>query len=102
MHRKADRDYGQSCPFCFLALNKNIPESSSKEDHKRSQCVFKDQIKCVLLRQVSNIQDKGKSAKKLLDGCLRDNEVWYEQMGKNLKLIEDLAVEFEDDEDFLG
>jgi len=55
---------------------------------------------------VSNIQDKGqdkgKSARKLLDGCLRDNEVWCEQMGKNLKLIEDLAVELEDDEDFLG
>jgi len=28
-------------------------------------------------------------------------EVWCEQMGKNLKLIEDLAVELEDDEDFL-
>ena len=41
--------------------------------------------------------------KKLLDQCLRDNEVWYEQMGKNLRMIEDLAAskELEDDEDFL-
>ena len=40
-----------------------------------------------------------------MDGCVRDNEVWHEQMGKNLRLIEDLAVstELEDDEeDFLG
>ena len=53
---------------------------------------------------MSNIQDKGESAKKLLEGCLRNNEVWYEQMGKNLRLIEDLAAskELEDDEDFLG
>ena len=76
---------GQSCPFCLLALDKNIPESSSKEDHKRGKCVFKDRIKRVLLHKVSNIQDKGESARKLLDGCLRDNEVWYEQMGKNLR-----------------
>jgi len=73
-----------------LALDKNIPESSSKEDHKRGQCVLKDRIKRFLLYQVSNIKDKGESARKLLEGCLRDNEVWYEQMGKNLKLIEDL------------
>ena len=46
----------------------------------------------VLLYQVSNIQDKGESARKLLDGCLRDNELWYEQMEKNLKLIQDLAA----------
>ena len=50
---------------CFLALDKNIPESSSKEDHKRGQCVFNDPIKRVLLYQVSNIQDKGESARKL-------------------------------------
>jgi len=87
-----------------LALDKNIPESSSKEDHNRAQCVFKDRIKCVLLQQVSNIQDKGESARKILDGCLRDNEVWYEQMRKNLKILEDLAVtaELEDEEHFLG
>ena len=57
----------ESCPFCFLALDKNISESSSKEDHKRGQCVFKDQIKRVHLHQVSNIQDKEESARKLLD-----------------------------------
>jgi len=38
------------------------------------------------------IQDKGESARKLLEGCLKNNEVWYEQMGKNLRLIEDLAA----------
>ena len=43
--------------------------------------------------QVSNIQDKGESTRKSLEGCLlRDVEVWYEQMGNNLKLIEDLAA----------
>ena len=68
-----------------LALDKNIPEFISKENHKRGKCVFKDQIKRVLLYQVSNIQDKGESARKLLDGCLRDNEVWYKQMGENLR-----------------
>ena len=82
---------GQSCPFCFLALDKAIPESA-RDDHRRGKCVFKDRIKRVLLYQVTNILDKGESARKLLDGCLRDNEVWYEQMGKNLRLIEDLAV----------
>jgi len=51
---------------------------------------------------VSNIQDKGESSRKLLEGCLRDNEVWYEQMGKNLKLTEDQAAVLEHDEDFLG
>ena len=54
---------------------------------------------------MANIQvkDGGASAKLLLDRCLRDNEVWYEQMGKNLKMIEDLAVskELVDDENFL-
>ena len=67
----------------FLALDKNITGSSSKEDHKRGQCVFKDQIIRFLLHQVSSKKDKGASVKLLLDKCLRDNEVWYEQMGKN-------------------
>ena len=48
------------------------------------------------------MQDKG-TARKLLDGCLRGNEVWYEQIEKNLKILEDLAVsaELEDGEHFL-
>ena len=51
---------------------------------------------------MSNIQDKGESARKLLDGCLNNNEVWYEQMGRNLKLIKDLAASKElEEEDFL-
>jgi len=91
---------GQSCPFCLLALDKNIPESSSKEDHKRGKCVFKDRIKRVLLYKVSNIQDKGESARKLLDGCLRDNEVWYEQIGKNLRIIEVETAVLEHDKTF--
>ena len=46
---------------------------------------------------------KGESARKVWEGCLRDNEVWYEQMGKNLKLIEDLAASKDlEEEDFLG
>ena len=86
-----------------MALDRNIPEYSSKEDHKRGQCVFKDRIKRVLLYQVSNIHDKGESTRKLLEGCPRDNEVWYEQMEKNLKLIEDLVASKElEEEDFLG
>ena len=87
--------------FCFLALDKDIPESGTRDEHRVGHCIFKDQIKRVLLYQVSNIQDKGESARELLEGCLRDNEVWYEQMGKNLKILEDLAVsaELEDDED---
>ena len=40
-----------------------------------------------------------------MEGCLRDNEVWCEQMGKNLRLIEDaadLAASKElEEEDFL-
>ena len=53
---------------------------------------------------MSSKKDKGVSVKLLLDGCLSNNEAWYEQMGKNLRLIEDLAVsaKFEDDENFLG
>jgi len=74
-----------------LALDRNIPEYSSKEDHKRGQCVFKDRNEHVLLYQVSNIHDKGEFTRKLLEGCPRDNEVWYKQMEKNLKLIEDLV-----------
>ena len=61
--------------------------------YKGWTCIFKDRIKRVLLYQVSNIQDKGESARKLLEGCLRDNEVWYEQMGKILRLIEYLAAD---------
>ena len=87
--------------FCLLALDKNIPESSSKVNHKRGKCVFKDRIKRVLLYQVTNILDKGESARKLLDGCLRDNEVWYEQMGRNLRMIEVEAAILEHYEDFL-
>ena len=86
-----------------MALDKDILESSTRDEHRIGHCTFKDQIKRVLLYQVSSKTDKGASAKLLLDGCQRDNEVWYEQMKKNLRLIEDLAVtaEFEDDEDFL-
>ena len=84
---------GQSCPFCFLTLDKDIQESSTRDEHRVEHCIFKDQIKCVILYQVSNIQDKGESARKLLEGCLRDNEVWYEQMGKILRLIEYLAAD---------
>ena len=70
------------------------------DDHRRGHCIFKDRIKRVLLYEVSNIQDKGESATKLLDGCLRDNEVWYEQMGKILRLLEDQDAVLEDDEEF--
>ena len=91
---------GQSCPFCFLALDKAIPESGTMDDHRRGHCIFKDRIKRVILYEVSNIQDKGESATKLLDGCLRDNEVWYEQMGKILRLLEDQDAVLEDDGEF--
>ena len=64
-------------------------------------CIQRSNQTCSSLYQVSNILDKGESARKLLDGCLRDNEVWYEQMEKNLRLIEDLAASKElDNEDF--
>ena len=43
---------GQSCPFCFLALDKAIPESGTRDDHRRGHCIFKDRIKRVLLYQV--------------------------------------------------
>ena len=72
------------------------------DEHRVGHCIFKDRIKRVLLYQVSNKQDKGESARKLLEGCLRDNDFWYEQMGKILRLIEDHAAVLEDDEDFLG
>ena len=91
---------GQSCPFCFLALDKAIPESGTRDDHRRGYCIFKDRIKRVLLYEVSNIQDKGESATKLLDGCLRDNDVWYEQMGKILRLLEAQDAVLEDDQEF--
>ena len=94
--QRIDKD-GQSCPFCFLALDKDIPESSTRDEHRVGHCIFRDRIKCVLLYQVSNIQDKGESARKLLEDCLRDNEVWYEKMEKNLRLIEDQAAVLEDD-----
>ena len=89
--RWIDND-GQSCSYCFLALDKDIPESSTRNEHEVGHCIYKDLIKRVLLYQVSIKKDKGVSAKLLLDGCLRNNEVWYEQMGKNLRLIEDLEV----------
>ena len=91
---------GQSCPFCFLALDKAIPESGTRDDHRRGKCVFKDRIKRVLLQELSNIMDRGESATKLLDGCLRDNEVWYEQMGKILSLLEVEAATLEHDKEF--
>jgi len=63
------------------------------DEHRGGHCIFKDHIKRVLFYQVANIQvkDGGASAKLLLDRCLRDNEVSYEQIGKNLRLTEDLA-----------
>ena len=36
------------------------------------------------------------SATKLLKGCLSDKEVWYEQMGKILRLLEDRDAVLED------
>jgi len=83
-----------------LALDKAIPESGTMDDHRRGHCIFKDRIKRVLLYEVSNIQDKGESATKLFDGCLRDNEVWYEEMGKILRLLEDRDAVLEDHEEF--
>ncbi len=53
-----------------MALDKDIPESSTWDEHRIGHCIFKDRIKLVLLYQVSNIQDKGESARKLLKGCL--------------------------------
>ena len=50
---------------------------------------------------MSNIQDKREYARKLLDGCLRDCDVWYEQMAKNLRMIEVEVAVLEHDEDFL-
>ena len=32
----------QSCPFCFLALDKNIPESGTRDEHRVGHCIFKD------------------------------------------------------------
>ena len=58
------------------------------------------QIKRVLLYEVSNIQDRGESATKLLDGCLRDNDVWYEQMSKILRLSEAQDAVLEEPEEF--
>ena len=89
-----------------MALDKDIRESGTRDEHRVGHCKFKDRIKRVLLYQVSNIQDKGESARKLLEGCLRDNEVWYEQMGKNLRMIKDLAADLAaskelEEEDFL-
>ena len=73
---------GQSCLFCFLELDKDTGESSTRYEHRVGHSIFKDVIKRVLLYQISNIHDKGESARKLLKGCLRDIEVWYEQMGR--------------------
>jgi len=88
-----------------LALDKEIQESGTRDEHRVGHCIFKDRIKRVLLYQVSNIQDKG-SARKLLERCLIDNEVWYKQMAKNLRMIEDLAADLEaskelEEKDFL-
>jgi len=75
-----------------LALDKDIPESGTRDEHRVRLCIVKDRI---------NIQDKRESSRKLLDGCLRDNEVWHEQMGKNLRMIEVEAAILEHNEDFL-
>ena len=83
-----------------MALDKDIPESSTRDEHRVGHCIFKDRIKRVLLYQVSNIQDKGECARKLFDECLRDNEVWYEQMGRNLRMLEVEAAILEHDEEF--
>jgi hypothetical protein len=73
------------------------------DEHRVGHCIFKDRIKRVLLYQVSSEKDKGESARKLLEGCLRDNDVWYEQTGKNLKILEDLSVTAAlEDDDFRG
>ena len=43
-------------------------------------------IKCVLLYRVSSKKDKGASSKLLFGQMsIRDNEVWYEQVGKELE-----------------
>ena len=51
--RQIDND-GQSCPFCFLALDKDIPESSKRDEHRVGHSMYKDQIKHVLLYQESS------------------------------------------------
>ena len=63
-------------------------------------CIQRSNQTCSSLSR-TNILDKGESARKLLDGCLRDNEVWYEQMGRNLRMIEVEAAILEHYEDFL-
>ena len=83
-----------------MALDKDIRESSTKDEQRVGHCIFKDRIKHVLLYQVSSRTNKGESARQLLDGCLRDNEVWYEQMGKILRLLEARDAVLEDDEEF--
>ena len=75
MHIVVVNYHQKTCPLCFLALDKDIPESSTRDEHRVGHCIFKDRIKRVLLYQVSNIQDKGEYARKLFEGRLRDNEV---------------------------
>ena len=89
----------QSCPYCLLALDQAIPETGTLQDHKPNQCIFKDRIKRVLLYQVQHCEDKGMSAKKLLQPCLINNDIWYKVMGENMRLITSLEEDFRDSDD---
>ena len=67
--------------------------------HKPNQCIFKDRIKRVLLYQVQHCEDKGMSAKKVLQPCLINNDIWYKVMGENMRLMTSLEEDFRDGDD---
>ena len=77
----------QSCPRCFLATSKLIPDRGSREDHQHDKCPYKKRIKRVLLYSVENKLDGGTSARNLLVSTLSNHTHWFSVMAKNITSI---------------
>ena len=78
----------KSCPFCFLSLSTSLQEWNKSKDHMFAKCVFKERIKRILLFDTQNQNDKGISAKKVLQSCLVNESIWFETMAKNISKME--------------
>ena len=78
---------GMVCPFCFLPFTPDVPASAKREDHTENKCLYKDRIRRVLLYSVVEQRDKGMSARKLLEPCITNINIWFETFRKALRLI---------------
>ena len=84
---KNTKTEGKSCPYCFVAIGREITGCGDMSQHQQGKCVFKDRVKRILLYDFVGRTDRGFAAKRKMDYILQKNEGWFELMAINIKHI---------------